>query len=432
MSPSFPTLADLTDARSLRAIHDDRLRAVLTAARSAPFYAQRLSRARIDAFHEIPFLTKPDLREAYPFGLLAVDRGRIATYHESTGTTGEPTSSYFTESDWDDVASRFARSAVGMTSSDAVLVKTPYAMVTTAHQMHRAARLCGAMVIPADNRSGNMSYPRVVRLLRDIPVTVTWSMPTEGLLWAAAAWRAGVDPQHDFPRLRALVVAGEPVSFAKRRRIGELWGGAHVYEDYGSTETGSLAGECTHGALHLWADRFYFELLDPRTGAVRSEGRGELVVTSLFREAMPLVRYRLEDVVEVSAAPCPCGWKLPTVRVCGRSSAALSIAGRPLFPVDLEAAVFSLPLQRRVLFWRARCEPRTIEIEIEVASGHESEACRELEDRVFAATDVRAHVVAVPPGSIVPDALLTSMGGAFRKPRFVFQAHEDWSTAVAY
>jgi phenylacetate-CoA ligase len=172
-------------------------------------------------------------------------------------------------------------------------------------------------------------------------------------------------------------------------------------------------------------------VLDPETGATRSEGRGELVVTSLFREAMPLVRYRLEDVVEISRQPCPCGWKLPTVRVSGRANATFAVGGRRLFPVDLEQAVFSLPFERRVLFWRARCSERSVDLEIEAAAGQEEKACRELEEGVFARTEVRARVLPVPAGRIVPDSLLTASAG-FRKPRFVFGADEDWSAAVAY
>jgi phenylacetate-CoA ligase len=426
----LPTLSDLKGAGSRDAIVEERLPAVLAAAESAPFYASRSARMDAASFAEIPFLTKSDLRHAYPFGLLAVPRSEIATYHESTGTSGEPTSSYFTENDWTDVASRFARNAANMTPGDAVLVKTPYAMVTTAHQMHRAARLSGAMVVPADNRSGNMSYPRVVRLLRDIPVSVTWSLPTEPFLWAAAARRLEANPERDFPVLRALVVAGEPVSVEKRRRIGELWD-ARAFEDYGSTETGSLAGECREGSLHLWADRFHFELLDPETGFVRRRGRGELVVTSLFREAMPLVRYRLGDIVEVSDGPCTCGWNLPTVRVCGRAEVAFQIGGKTVFPVDLEAAIFSLPVSCGVLFWRARCGKETAEVEIEMLGRNEGDACRELRERIFAKMGISARVTRVPLGHIVPDAVFQP-SVSFRKPRFVYGASEDWSSAVQY
>jgi phenylacetate-CoA ligase len=137
-------------------------------------------------------------------------------------------------------------------------VKTPYSMATTAHQMHVAARAAGAMVIPADNRTSMMPYRRVLRLLRDLQPTVTWSLPSEPLLWAAADRALATGTHERVPRLRALVVAGEPLSAAKRHRISELWGGARVIEDYGSTETTSLAGECSQGVLHAWADRFLF------------------------------------------------------------------------------------------------------------------------------------------------------------------------------
>jgi phenylacetate-CoA ligase len=407
-----------------------RLDQVLHVARRAPFSAERLARARASEWFDVPFLTKEDMRAAYPFGLLAAPRSQIASYHESTGTSGEPTASYFTEGDWEDVASRFCRNAMNLAPGDAVLVKTPYAMATTAHQMHRAARRAGAMVVPADNRSTVMSYPRVLRLLRDVPVTVAWCMPTEALLWAEAARRTGAGPSRDFPSLRAFVVAGEPSSFEKRRRIAELWN-ARVFEDYGSTETGSLAGECEHGALHLWADRFYFELRDSETGAVSREGRGELVVTSLFREAMPLVRYLLGDIVDLSHAPCPCGAGGPTVRVCGRAMTAFEVSGQRLFPVDVEAAVYALPKQRGVLFYRAQCRARALHVEFEVNRSEAAAAQRELTEAITVRAGVRAEVRAVPTGHLVPDALFAP-AIPFAKPRFVFAEHEDWSKAIAY
>jgi phenylacetate-CoA ligase len=156
----------------------------------------------------------------------------------------------------------------------------------------------------------------VVRVLRDLGVTLTWSMPTETFLWVAAARAAGMEPGRDFPALRALFVGGEPLSPARRRRMTDIWG-VPVVEEYGSTETGSLAGQCPHGELHLWADRAIFEVHDPATGSTTSDGRGQLVVTPLYREAMPLLRYNLEDDVEISAAPCraagcrPCGYDAP-------------------------------------------------------------------------------------------------------------------------
>ena len=293
------------------------LQAVLARAAQAPFYR---ACGLASNFADVAITTKEDLRGAYPFGFLAVAREKIATYHESSGTSGNPISSYFTDADWDDVVSRFLRSDVGLNSKDMVIVKTPYALVTTAHQMHQAARVAGATVVPADNRSHNMPYARVVRLLRDLPITVAWCLPTEVQLWAFVARRLGLSPERDFPHLRAFLVAGEPLSPARKRMLSKLWGGKRIIEDYGSTETGSLAGECQFGRLHLWDDRVHFEVRD---GAdLRHHGTGSLLVTPLLREAMPLVRYELGDHVTISPADCPCGSSHATVSIAGRETGA--------------------------------------------------------------------------------------------------------------
>src|SRR5262249_59276231 len=120
--------------------------------------------------------------------------------------------------------------------------------------------------------------PRGVGVLHDLGVSLPWSMPTEPLLWAAAARAAGLRPDRDFPALRALYVGGEPLSAARRARISEIWG-VPIVQEYGSTETGSLSGEGQHGRMHLWADRAIFEVYHPGTGALTPDGAGQLVVT---------------------------------------------------------------------------------------------------------------------------------------------------------
>src|SRR4029453_13922023 len=117
-------------------------------------------------------------------------------------------------------------------------------------------------------------------------VTLTWSLPTETLIWAQAARAAGHDPATDFPALRAMFVAGEPLTQARPRRIGELWR-VPVLDEFGSTETGPLAGQCPRGRLHLWADRVLFEVHDPATGRIGPDGRGQLAVTPLRRAGAP-------------------------------------------------------------------------------------------------------------------------------------------------
>jgi phenylacetate-CoA ligase len=406
---------------------------VLGRARRAPHYRGRFPATPLSSLEQwarLPVTTKEDLRAAYPFGLLAVERTDLATYHESSGTSGEPTPSYFTDGDWDDIASRFLRNGVDLSPDDAVFIKTPYSLVTTAHQMHRAARQRGALVIPADNRSSNMPYRKVVRLLRDLEVSVAWCLPTETLLWAAAARQAGLSPERDFPKLRAFVVAGEPLTEAKRQRIESLWGGIPVFQDYGSTETGSLAGECSARRLHFWSDRLYPEVLPDDGPSAPSMGRGSLVVTPLFREAMPLVRYRLDDTVEISDQPCPCGSPFPTLQVLGRATTSARIQGRDIFPSQLEEAVYSLAAEDGVLFWRARFDSDRLEMEIEAAEDRGPRACQRLTEIILERMRITAQVrpVAQP---LIPKEVL-SEGQPFFKPRFLFAAHEDWNQAIRY
>jgi phenylacetate-coenzyme A ligase PaaK-like adenylate-forming protein len=359
-----PALGQWRDADELRALQDAQLPHTLRCAARSPFYRGRFGRAvpiSRAALSDLPFTTKRDLRASYPFGLLAVPRRRLATYHESSGTSGTPTPSYYTEDDWADLIERYSRKWVGVTAADTMLVRTPYALMITGHLAHAAARSHGATVVPGDNRSLAMPYARVVRVLHDLGVTLTWSLPTETLLWAAAARAAGYRPDRDFPALRALFVAGEPLSPARRARIARIWG-VPVVEEYGSTETGGLAGECRFGRLHLWADRVIAEVYDPGTGRIGLTGRGQLVVTPLYREAMPLLRYNTEDEVAVSDEPCPCDWRLPTIRVLGRAARGYPVGPAVVTEARLDELVFSLPEQYEVVFWRARAERRVLAV----------------------------------------------------------------------
>jgi phenylacetate-CoA ligase len=412
-----PHLGDWTDAVGLRRLQQAQLALTLEAAARSPFY-RKLGLAPLE---DMPLTTKQDLRDAYPFGMLAVDRSELATYHESSGSTGAPTASYYTAADWLDLVDRYARKHVGIEPSDTFLVRTPYALMITGHLAHAAARSRGATVVPADNRSLATPYSTVVRLLRDLDVTVTWSLAADTLLWAAAAELAGL---RDFPALRALFVGGDPLSPAKRSRIEQIWG-VPVVEEYGATETGSLAGQCPYGHLHLWADRAIFEVLSGRR--LMPAGRGQLVVTPLYREAMPLLRYNTEDEVEVSLEGCPCGWALPTVRILGRTA----FAAGELTQVGVEELVFGLPAEFGVLFWRARPTGDRLIMQIEVAPEHAPAAAAALGEAVGAAYGIEAGIETMPPGSLVPFRLLTA-GPELMKPRGLFAAGEDWDRALRY
>jgi phenylacetate-CoA ligase len=401
---------------------------VLAAARRSPFYRDRIGDR--PKWTDVPLTTKQDLRDAYPFGMLAVPPERLATYHESSGTSGVPTASYYTEADWADLVERYGRKWVGIGPSDVFLVRTPYALMITGHLAQAAARHHGATVVPGDNRSAAMPYRRVVRVLHDLGVTLTWSLPTETLLWAAAARAAGWRPDRDFPALRALYVAGEPLGAARRARIAEIWG-VPVVEEYGSTETGTLAGDCPHGRLHLWTDRVLCEVHDPGTGTVSATGRGELVVTPLYREAMPLLRYNTGDLVEVSDGGCPCGSALPTVRVLGRSGVGYRVGRATVTQADLEELVFTLPARYGVLFWRGRALGDRLCVQFEADPEWRDAAREELSDAIRARFGVPAEVAAVPPGHLVPTATLTAEADVV-KPRSLFGPDESWDAALLY
>jgi phenylacetate-CoA ligase len=273
-----------------------------------------------------------------------------------------------------------------------------------------------------------MSYRRVLRLLTDVGVTVAWCMPTEALLWAETARLLGMSTKQT--TLRALVVAGEPLARARKARLEALLG-ARVFEDYGSTETGSLAGECTAGALHLWADRFVPEVVDPETGASSREGVGRLAITTLFRQAMPLVRFLLDDTVEVSHRPCSCGWALPIVRVLGRPASLMRVANVPVSMVALDEVVFSLPASLGVSFWRARPSGDALAIEIETAPEAAQVASAALASGLHERLGITAHVRAVGAGTIVPHERLLA-DAPFMKPRFLFAERESWDGGAAY
>jgi phenylacetate-CoA ligase len=427
---TLPRIGEWTSFEELRQLQDKQLDTVFERVGKSPFYRERFGAALpsdLDQVQGFPLTSKEDLRASYPFGMLAAPRSAIATYHESSGSTGVPTPSYYTAAEWSDLAERFARKAVPMTEDDTLLVRIPYALVIAGHIAHQAGLATGATVIPGDCRSLAAPYSRIVRVLHDLGVTLSWSTPNETLVWAAGARVAGYDTRTDFPDLRAFYVGGEPLSPARRARITELWN-VPVVEEYGCTEVGSMAGTCPQGRMHFWADRVLPEVLDPETSTLSREGVGRLVLTPLFREAMPLLRYDLEDRVELRYDDCPCGWYLPTIKVLGRNVHGFSVGDQPVSQLRLEEAVFRLPADYGVLFWRAKVDDG-LAVQIEVDRAHRDAACAELAANVGELLGIDAKVSTVDTGTLVPAELLATKLDLM-KPRKLFGAGEDWDSAI--
>lgn len=345
----------------------DRLAAlndVLSHARRSTFYRDRLPAAPLRSAAELarlPFTTKADLRLQGPSGLVCVPERQLSQYHESSATTGAPVSIWYTGRDLDEIHERLSRWGTGFTTEDRVLVRFPYALSTIGHFVHAAARRGGACVIPADSRSSITPLTRVVDLLRRLDVTVLATLSLSAVMIAEAAEMAGLDPRRDFPRLRAVVCAGEPVTPHRRALVEGIWG-VPVLDNYGMTETGPLAMDCGARRLHPFDDLFWMEVLDDRLEREVAPGEiGQLVVTSLTRRAMPVVRYVTGDRVRRLPLDCECGQR-SALEVRGRVEETPWIDGRPFDLWTISGIVARLPARR---FWRACPEPGGLRLVVE-------------------------------------------------------------------
>ncbi|WP_257459678.1 phenylacetate--CoA ligase family protein [Archangium lipolyticum] len=329
---------------------------VLRHARGSAFYKERLPGTPLrswEEFQRLPFTTKEDLRRQSPHGLVCVPSQELLQYHESSATTGAPVSVWYSGEDLAEIQRRFSEWGVGFMPGDRVLIRFPYALSTIGHFVHAAAQHKRACVIPADSRTTITPLPRVVELLRKLQVTVLATISLSAVMIAEAAEMAGFDPRRDFPHLRAICCAGEPLTHCRRQLLEELWG-VPVYDNYGMTETGPQAMDCREQQLHPWQGHFWMEVLDEKLEKQVAPGEtGYLVVTSLTRRASPLIRYLTGDRVQRLERPCGCG-ESSTLRIRGRVEDLLWSGGRPLDLWELEEIVSQLPSRR---FWRVSSEP---------------------------------------------------------------------------
>lgn len=283
--------------------------------RKVPFYAKRLHEVGIESGSEIgcladiekiPFTTKEDLRDNYPDGFLAVPMKEVVRVHASSGTTGKPTVGYYTRKDMDTWSEAAARVLVqnGLTSDDIMQVSVGYGLFTGAFGFHQGAERIGCTIVPAS--TGNTQKQLV--MLRDIGATVLMATPSYATYLSDLIANSET-PRTEY-RLRRVLLGAERCTEAMRRTIEENLG-VPTADNYGLTECmgPGLAGECEfRRGLHISEDLFYPEIIAPGTGAVLPEGEtGELVLTTLLREGMPLLRYRTRDLTSIDRTPCECG-----------------------------------------------------------------------------------------------------------------------------
>jgi phenylacetate-CoA ligase len=297
----------------------------------------------IDDLHKLPFTTKDDLRENYPFGLFAASRRDIVRVHASSGTTGRATVVGYTRADvelWAEVVARCLTGA-SVSANDMIQVAYGYGLFTGGLGLHYGAELLGATVVPISG--GNTR--RQIQLMRDFEANVLACTPSYALHLADALREAGLS-KNDL-KLRVGVFGAEPWTEGMRQKIeSEL--GIIAIDIYGLSEIvgPGVACECVERqGLHVQDDHFYPEVIDPETGmSQQSVGRGELVFTTLTKVGLPLLRYRTRDLTELDPSPCACGRTTVRMRKClARSDDMLIIRGVNLFPSQIEAVMLEIP-----------------------------------------------------------------------------------------
>lgn len=314
---------------------------------NSPFYHKKLGDVGITCgndirtlqdIHSIPFTTKDELREQYPDGLLAVSRDKVARIHASSGTTGKPTVAFYTKKDLNDWSELAARVLVlnGIERKDTLQISVGYGLFTGALGFHQGAEKLECTIIPAS--TGNTQKQLV--MMRDMGVTALMATPSYAATLAEKV--ADSEDPENF-RLKKVLFGAERCTAATRRMVEEK---LHVTtaDNYGMTECWGpgVAGECAaKNGMHISEDYFYPEIISPETGEVLHEGAlGELVLTSLRKEAMPLLRYRTRDLTRLDYSPCVCG--RTTVRMeapMGRTDDMFVFKGINVFPSQIECAI---------------------------------------------------------------------------------------------
>jgi phenylacetate-CoA ligase len=328
------------------------LRAAVDRALSTTFYKPRLEEAGISRSSDIrsladlsriPFTTKDDLRRAFPYGMLAADKCDVVRMHASSGTTGIPTVIYLTAADverWTDFVAR-SLAATGADSSDVMQNMMTYGLFTGGLGLHYGAERLGMMVIP----SGPGNSSRQLKLMKDFGTTTVHATPSFLLHLHSKMAEEGVAPSD--LKLRRAFCGAEPYSEDTRRKIEALYG-IEVYNSYGLSEMNGpgVAFECEErDGMHLWEDGYILEVVDRETLRSLPDGEhGEIVLTILCREAMPILRYRTRDLSSVYRGSCPCGRTHRRIaRIMGRSDDMLIINGINVFPSQIEEVIMAIP-----------------------------------------------------------------------------------------
>lgn len=323
----------------------ERLQKTVRHCMNSPFYKQRFAENHLspedirslDDLQKIPFTTKQDLRDTYPFGLASVPLEKTGRLHSSSGTTGNPTVILHTQKDLDEWANAVARCLymVGLRPGDIFQNSSGYGMFTGGLGFQYGAERLGMLTVPA--AAGNTK--RQLKFISDFGTTALHAIPSYAARMYEVMQEMGIDPRRD-TKLRTLIIGAEPHSEEQRRRIEDMLG-VKAYNSFGMSEMcgPGVAFECQEqNGLHIWEDYYIVEIIDPDTLEPVPEGEvGELVLTTINREAMPLLRYRTRDLTRILPGECPCGRHHKRLdRMKGRSDDMIILKGVNIFPIQIE------------------------------------------------------------------------------------------------
>lgn len=340
------------DRKGLEKLQAERLRQTIELAVRSPYYekifsSKEYSTVKINSIgniRDLPFTTKENLRTSYPWGMLAEEKSEVVRLHSSSGTTGNPTVVYHNKHDLNSWANLMARSlyCAGIRKTDVFQNISGYGLFTGGLGFQYGIEKLGCLSIPAG--AGNST--RQIKLMRDFGTTAIHAIPSYlGRLYEVFQ-EEGLDPKKD-TNLRKFIIGAEPHTEEQRRRIEEMFG-VEAYNSFGLSEMNGpgVAMECTEqNGLHIWEDAYVVEIIDPVTLEPVPDGEvGELVMTTLDRQAMPLIRYRTRDLTRFIPGDCPCGRTHRRLdRISGRSDDMFIVKGCNIFPMQVEGILLRLP-----------------------------------------------------------------------------------------
>ena len=413
------------DRASLERLQLQRLQeTVRRVAANVPFYQLKFAELGLQPgdirsladLRRLPFTVGADLRANYPSGLLAVPLEETLRLHTSSGTTGKPKALFFSRQDVDNAADLCARCFVmtGVTKRDVFQNMMTYGMFTGALVTHYGAEKVGCLVIPA----GPGNSERQLMLMQDFRTTFIHLTPSYALYLADFLEKHGINPRRDLA-LRKAFVGAEPYTDETRRKIEEGLG-LDVYNSYGLSEMNGpgVAFECEHKhGMHLWEDHFLIEIIDPQSGDPVADGEpGELVMTALCREAMPLLRYRTRDITSIIAEPCACGRTHRRLdRIAGRSDDMLIVRGVNIYPQQIERVLMATRgIGRNYLIQLEGLDEMTVKVELaEAGFDGQVEHLVKLQSQI--AEKLRAEILVKPRVELVPPATLPVTEGKAKR-----------------